>query len=114
MPRHRGRSAFRCPTDLSDAEAAAIANPGMSAWVSLKERAGLVAGENVLVMGATGVAGQLALQVARQMGAKRVVGAGRNVDAIARADVDAVIALGEPEEAVREAWPGKRPRGSTW
>ncbi|MGC1463752.1 MAG: zinc-binding alcohol dehydrogenase family protein [Terracidiphilus sp.] len=91
------------PDDLSDAEAAAIANPGMSAWVSLKERAGLVAGENVLVMGATGVAGQLALQVARQMGAKRVVGAGRNVDAIAKADVDAVIALGEPEEAVREA-----------
>ncbi len=91
------------PDGLSDAEAAAIANPGMSAWLSLKERAGLVAGETVLVMGATGVAGQLALQAARQLGAKRVIGAGRNVDAIAAANVDAIIALGEPEEAVLEA-----------
>ena len=91
------------PDGISDAEAAAIANQGMSAWGSLKERAGLVAGETVLVMGATGVAGQLAIQAARQMGAKRVIGAGRNVDAIAAADVDAIIALGEPEDAVREA-----------
>lgn len=92
------------PEGLSDVEAAAIANPGMSAWVSLKERAKLVAGETVLVLGATGVAGQLAIQVARQQGAKRVIGVGRNVDAIASADVDAVIALGEPEDAVREAF----------
>lgn len=92
------------PENLSDVEAAAIANPGMSAWMSLQERARLAAGETVLVLGATGVAGQLAIQVARQQGAKRVIGAGRNVDAIASADVDGVIALGEPEEAVRDAF----------
>jgi NADPH:quinone reductase-like Zn-dependent oxidoreductase len=91
------------PDGLSDVEAAAIANPGMSAWMSLKERAQLAAGETVLVLGATGVAGQLAIQAARQQGAKRIVGVGRNVDAIAAADVDAVIALGQPEDAVREA-----------
>lgn len=91
------------PDSLSDFEAAAIANPGMSAWMSLKERAGLVAGETVLVLGATGVAGQLAMQAARQLGAKRVIGAGRNVDAVASADVDATIALGQPDDAVREA-----------
>jgi NADPH:quinone reductase-like Zn-dependent oxidoreductase len=92
------------PGGISDVEAAAIANPGMSAWMSLKERAQLVAGETVLVLGATGVAGQLAIQAARQQGAKRVIGAGRNIDAIAAADVDAIIALGEPEDAVREAF----------
>ncbi len=91
------------PDGLDDVRAAAIANPGMSAWVALKERANLASGETVLVMGATGVAGQLAIQVARQLGAKRVIAAGRNVDAIAAADVDLVIALGEPEDAVREA-----------
>jgi NADPH2:quinone reductase len=91
------------PDGLSDAEAAAIANPGMSAWVSLKERAGLQAGETVLILGATGVAGQLAVQAARQLGAKRVVGVGRNVDALKDAQVDAVVALSEPEDAVREA-----------
>src|SRR5208337_193020 len=92
------------PDGLGDAEAAAIVNPGMSAWMSLKERAHLAAGETVLVLGATGVAGQLAIQAARQQGAKRVIGVGRNVDAIAAADVDAVIALGEPEDAIREAF----------
>ncbi len=99
------------PDGLDDAQAAAIANPGMSAWMSLKERAGLVAGETVLVLGATGVAGQLAIQAARLMGAKRVIGAGRNVDAIAAADVDATIALGQPEEAVREAFAAEAAKG---
>jgi NADPH:quinone reductase-like Zn-dependent oxidoreductase len=92
------------PEGLSDAEAAAIANPGMSAWVSLKERAGLQAGETVLILGATGVAGQLAVQTARLLGAKWVIGVGRNVDALKDAQVDAVVALGDGEDAVREAF----------
>ena len=99
------------PDGLSDIRAAAIANPGMSAWMSLKERAGLAAGETVLVLGATGVAGQLAIQVARQLGAKRVIGVGRNVAAIAAADVDAAIALGDPEDAVREAFAAEAATG---
>ena len=92
------------PDGLSDMQAAAIINPGMSAWMSLKERARLAAGEIVLVLGATGVAGQLAIQAARQQGAKRVIAAGRNVGALAGADVDAIIVLGDPEDAVREAF----------
>jgi NADPH2:quinone reductase len=91
------------PEKLDDVDAAAIANPGMSAWLSLKERAALAPRETVLVMGATGVAGQLAIQSARLLGAKRVIAAGRNVDALAGADVDAVIALGQPEDAIRDA-----------
>jgi NADPH2:quinone reductase len=91
------------PDGLDHVQAAAIANPGMSAWVSLKERAGLRAGETVLILGATGVAGQLAIQTARQLGARRVIAAGRNLDTIAAADVDAIVALGQPEEAVRAA-----------
>jgi NADPH:quinone reductase-like Zn-dependent oxidoreductase len=92
------------PDGIDDVHAAAIANPGMSAWMSLKERAGLAPGETVLILGATGVAGQLAIQAARQLGAKRIIGVGRNVDAIAAEDVDAVIALGQPEDAVRDAF----------
>ena len=76
----------------------------MSAWLSLKERAAITSGETVLILGATGVAGQLALQAARQLGAHRIVAAGRNVAAISTHDVDAVIALGQPDEAVREAF----------
>lgn len=99
------------PDGIDDVVAAAIANPGMSAWVSIKERARLVAGETVLVMGATGVAGQLAIQVARHLGAKRVVGVGRNVAAIAAADVDAVIALGDGDDAVGDAFTAEAAKG---
>jgi len=99
------------PDGLSDAQAAAIPNPGMSAWISMKDRAALSAGETVLILGATGVAGQLAVQVARLLGAKRVIAAGRNVDAIASANVDAVIALGQPEDALREAFAAEAASG---
>lgn len=91
------------PDGIEDSVAAAIANPGMSAWLSLKERGQLSAGETVLIMGATGVAGHLAIQSARQLGAKRIIAAGRNVNALAGEDVDAVIALSEPEDTIRES-----------
>ncbi|MGA7343524.1 MAG: zinc-binding alcohol dehydrogenase family protein [Terracidiphilus sp.] len=99
------------PDGLSDVQAAAIANPGMSGWLSLKERARLNPGETVLVLGATGVAGQLALQSARLLGARRVIAAGRNVGALASADVDAVISLNEPEDAIREAFAAQAAAG---
>jgi NADPH:quinone reductase-like Zn-dependent oxidoreductase len=92
------------PDGIGDVEAAAIANPGMSAWLSLKERAQVKAGETVLILGATGVAGQLAIQAARHLGAKRIIAAGRNIDAIAKEDVDAIVALAQSEDAVREAF----------
>jgi NADPH:quinone reductase-like Zn-dependent oxidoreductase len=99
------------PDNLDDVQAAAIANPGMSAWGALKLRAALAPGETVLVQGATGVAGQLAIQVARHLGAKRVIATGRNVDAIAAADVDAVISLSQPEEDLREAFAAEAASG---
>lgn len=99
------------PDGIEDAQAAAIANPGMSGWVALKIRAGLKAGETVLILGATGVAGQLAIQTARLLGAKRVIGVGRNVEAIAAAELDAVIALGDDEKAVKEAFAAEAARG---
>ena len=67
------------PDTLDDVTAAAIANPGMSAWASLVERAHLVAGETVLVNGATGTAGRVAVQLAKYLGAARVIATGRNL-----------------------------------
>lgn len=99
------------PEGISDQEAAAIANPGMSAWLSLKERAQLVAGETVLILGATGVAGHLAIQSARLLGAKRIIAAGRNVGALAGENVDAVVALGEGDEVVRAAFLAEAAQG---
>jgi len=99
------------PDGIDDVQAAAIANPGMSAWVSMKERARLAPGETVLILGSTGVAGQLAIQVARHLGAKRVIGAGRNVEALQAADLDSIIALGQPEDAVRDAFAAEAAQG---
>jgi NADPH:quinone reductase-like Zn-dependent oxidoreductase len=101
------------PDDLSDVTAAAIANPGMSAWAALKERAKLSSGETVLVNGATGTAGRLAVQIARYMGARKVVATGRNVDALKALSVlgaDLTIPLGDGgdafEDALREQFGG--------
>jgi NADPH:quinone reductase-like Zn-dependent oxidoreductase len=99
------------PDGLDDVQAAAIANPGMSAWLSLRDRAQIAAGETVLILGATGVAGQLAIQAARLLGAKRVIAAGRNVSILAGADVDEVIALGGAEDEIREAFTAQAAKG---
>lgn len=59
------------PDDLDDITAAAIVNPGMSSWMAYRERAKLNAGETVLINGATGIAGRLAVQIAKHLGAKK-------------------------------------------
>ena len=74
----RSEQCIPVPDGLDDVKAAAIANPGMSAWAALVERARLQPGETVLVNGATGTAGRLAVQLARHLGAGKVVGTGRN------------------------------------
>ncbi len=74
----RAKQCVELPDSLDDVTAAAIANPGMSAWAALVERAALQPGETVLVNGATGSAGRLAVQLAKYLGAGKVVATGRN------------------------------------
>jgi NADPH:quinone reductase-like Zn-dependent oxidoreductase len=74
----RSQQCVAVPDGLDDMTAAAIANPGMSAWAALVERAHLRTGETVLVNGATGTAGRLAVQLAKYFGAKKVIATGRN------------------------------------
>lgn len=93
------------PEALDDATAAALANPAMSSRAALM-RARFVAGESVFILGATGVAGRLAVQVARRMGARHVTAAGRNPRALARLGAlgaDTVISLAQDEAALLDA-----------
>lgn len=69
------------PAGLEDALAAGIANPGMSSWVAL-DRGRFTAGEAVLILGATGTSGQLAVQIAKARGARHIIAAGRNPEAL--------------------------------
>lgn len=88
------------PDELDDLTAAAIANPGMSSWAAFSERAKLKSGETVLINGATGISGQLAVQIAKHMGAKKVIATGRNIDTLARLKdlgADVTIALTQDE-----------------
>jgi NADPH2:quinone reductase len=91
------------PEGLDDVTAAGIANPAMSSWVALTMRAKFVAGESVLILGATGVAGQLAVQIAMRLGARRVIAAGRNPQALEilrDLGADVVISLDQEHERV--------------
>ena len=70
------------PDDVSSSAIAAVMLPAISSWVALTRRALLQAGQSVLVLGATGTAGQLAVQVAKHLGAGDVVAAGRDGGAL--------------------------------
>jgi NADPH2:quinone reductase len=65
----------------------------MSSWAALRLRAQLVPGETVLILGATGVAGRLAIQIAKRLGAKRVIAAGRNPEGLEELGADSVITI---------------------
>jgi NADPH:quinone reductase-like Zn-dependent oxidoreductase len=80
------RRAVELPAGADVLRIAAAMNPAMSAWVALRRRVPLQPGQSVLVLGATGNAGRMAVQVAKRLGAGRVVGAGRD-----RARLDALI-----------------------
>jgi len=98
---------FPIPKEVNDETAAAFPNPGVSAWLSLALRAKLARGENVLILGATGVAGKLAVQIAKLLGAGRVVAAGRNPEVLKGLHdlgADATIRLDAPSAELRAAF----------
>lgn len=98
---------FPVSSRIDDMTAAALPNPGVSAWLTLTQRAKLVAGETVLILGATGVTGQLAVQIAKLLGAKCIVGAGRNQRRLARLrelGADATIQIDQSPESLKEAF----------
>ena len=98
---------FPVPEGVEDEIAAALPNPGVSAWLSLAFRAKLAAGENVLILGATGVTGKLAVKIAKLLGAARVVAAGRNQQVLSTLPMlgaDATIHLDAPAQDLGEAF----------
>jgi len=98
---------FPVPDGVSDELAAALPNPGVSAWLALTYRTKLAPGENVLVLGATGVTGRLAVRLAKLLGAGRVVAAGRNpksLEALREIGADATIQLATTPEQLQESF----------
>jgi len=96
------RRAALLPADADVPAIAAGMNPGMSSWLALRKRISLTPGQRVLVLGATGNAGQMAVQIAKFLGAGHVAAAGRDAERLARLaslGADETISLtGEPEQ----------------
>ena len=84
------------PDDVDDDLAAALGLSAIAAWMALTWRGHLQPGEQVLVLGASGAVGQVAVQAAKLLGAGRVIAASRDEAARARAfllGADAVVDL---------------------
>lgn len=97
------RRSLALPAGANPVLLAAAMNPGMSSWVALHQRVAFAPGQSVLILGATGSAGQLAIQIARHLGADRVIGAGRGAErlaALGSLGADATIDLSAASDLV--------------
>lgn len=100
------RRAIELSDDVDVASVAAGMNPAMSSWVALRRRVPMQPGQSVLVLGATGNAGTMAIQVAKRLGAGRVIGAGRDrsrLERLAAIGADEVVPLTDDEQETSRA-----------
>jgi NADPH:quinone reductase-like Zn-dependent oxidoreductase len=99
------RRSIVLPSGSDPVAVAAAMNPAMSSWVALRRRVPFRAGQSLLILGATGNAGQLAVQIAKLSGAARIVAAGRDAERLARLPAagatDTVSLDGTPEAVAR-------------
>ena len=89
------------PSQLSDATAAALPNAIIGAAMGLRFKAAIQPGEIVLINGATGFTGRVAVQVAKHYGAKKVIATGRNPSSLAalrKLGADEIISVDQTDE----------------
>lgn len=95
----------KLPENIDDATAAALPNAVMGSALALRFRANLKEGEIVLINGATGVTGKIAVQIAKHYGAKKVIATGRNEQSLKELlslGADEVISLKQGNETFVE------------
>ena len=95
------------PEWIDPAQAAAIPPSALTSLLPLKYSARLQPGETVLINGATGVSGRIAIQIAKMLGAGRIIGTGRNessLQLLSKLGADILIDLKQPDEELRNAF----------
>ena len=91
------------PDQIDDITAAALPNAVIGATMALLFRAKMQKGQTVVINGATGVTGRLAVQIAKHYGAANVIVTGRNAEALAtltQLGADHIISLHQDDETV--------------
>ena len=102
------RRSVPLPADCDVVATAAAMNPAMSSWIALRSRIAIEPGQRVLVLGATGNAGRMAVEIAKRLGAGHVIGAGRDAERLAAlgdlgADVSISLAREDAYDALGQA-----------
>lgn len=90
------------PEEIDDAVAAAMPNAVAGSAMALRFRAGIKQGETVLINGATGFTGQMAVQIAKHYGAKNIIVTGRNEKAfenLLEIGADQIVSLKQEDES---------------
>jgi NADPH:quinone reductase-like Zn-dependent oxidoreductase len=101
------------PDSVPDGVAATLGTPGIAAYLAITRRADLKPGETVLILAASGVLGSIAMQVARLLGAGRIIACARDERSLARArelGADAIVDLKQTDgltDRIREASGGQ-------
>ncbi|KUJ62995.1 alcohol dehydrogenase [Flavobacteriaceae bacterium CRH] len=91
------------PDGISNATAAAMPNAVAGSAMALRFRAGIKPGETVLINGATGFTGQMAIQIAKHYGAKKIIVTGRNkntLQELLKLGADEIISLKQDDETI--------------
>ena len=85
---------FPLPVGLDKLQVAAFVNPLMSSWMALRRRTSVLPPQfSVLILGATSLSGQLAIPIAKALGAGRVIGCSRSIEKVSNLDLDQFVCL---------------------
>ena len=91
------------PEGINNTTAAAMPNAIAGSAMALRFRAGMREGETVLINGATGFTGQMAIQLAKHYGAKKIIVTGRNektLENLLKLGADEIISLKQDDESI--------------
>jgi len=105
------------PKTVDPALAAGIGTSGLAAWIPMTRTVPIRTSDTVVILGATGAVGQVAIQVAKLLGAGTVIGVGRSEQRLERAlglGADAAVVLRDPDQLARDLGEACSPAGATY
>ncbi len=105
---------IKIPKGITPAVAAALPASALTSYLPLKWGVQLRKGETLLINGATGVSGKIAIQISKMLGAGRIIGTGRDekgLQAVKNLGANAVIDLKQSDESIIEAFKKESGRG---